>query len=152
LLAWHTNAETKHCRYIAFEMEEPRVTFEQRENYLLVTGHGERNNFADIIEATTQINEMVVKFQNKYLLIDYRKVKFNTPITNVFDVVRIYESKMPHLKNIFIAAVLSQLNSAFGKYWRDIAQQRGFNFMVFDDFAKAELWMLEQCTKPTKSN
>lgn len=128
-------------------MEKPRVTFEQKENYLLVTGHGERNDFASIIDATTQINEMVVKLQNKYLLVDYREVKFNTPITNVFDVVRIYESKMPHLKNIIIAAVLSQLNSSFGKYWKEIAQQRGFNFMVFDDFASAEKWLLEQKKK-----
>ena len=94
-------------------MEEPRVSFEQKENYLLVTGHGERNDFASIVDATKQINEMVVKLQNKYLLVDYREVKFNTPITNVFDVVRIYESKMPHLKNIIIAAVLSELNVSF---------------------------------------
>ncbi len=128
-------------------MEEPRVSFEQKENYLLVTGHGERNDFASIVDATKQINEMVVKLQNKYLLVDYREVKFNTPITNVFDVVRIYESKMPHLKNIIIAAVLSELNSSFGKYWKEIAQQRGFNFMVFDDFASAEKWLLEQKSK-----
>jgi len=134
-----------------FEMEEPRVTFKQQENYLLVTGHGERNNFADIINATTQINEMVVKFQNKFLLVDYREVKFNTPIGNVFDVVRIYETKMPHLKHIFIAAILSKLNSSFGAYWRDIAQKRGFNFMVFDDFNKAETWLLEQRANPANN-
>lgn len=125
-------------------MEEQRVTFEQRADYLLVTGHGERNNLAAIIDATTQINEMVVKFQNKFLLIDYREVKFNTPITSVFDIVRIYETKMPHLKNVFVATILSKLNSSFGTYWRDIAQKRGFNFMVFDDYTQAEMWLLEQ--------
>jgi hypothetical protein len=53
---------------------------------------------------------------------------------------------MPHLKDVFIAAILSKLNSSFGSYWRDIAQKRGFNFMVFDDFDQAEKWLLEQRT------
>ena len=132
-------------------METPQVTFEQREDYLLVTGHGERNNFAAIIDATSQINEVVLKLQIKYMLIDYRKVKFNTPLTNVFDLVRIYETKMPHLKSVFVAAILSELNSSVGTYWKDIAQKRGFNFMVFNDFAKGENWLLEQRTSPSNN-
>lgn len=131
---------------LAYKMEQPQVTFEQKDHYLLVTGHGERNDFASIVNATNQINEMVVTLKNKYLLVDYREVKFNTPITNVFDVIRIYESKMPDFKNLIVAAVLSNLNSTFGKYWGEIAQQRGFNFMVFEDFESAEKWLLEKKT------
>ena len=128
-------------------MEQPQVTFEQKEDYLLVTGHGERNDFASIINATNQINEMVVTVKKKYVLVDYREVKFNTPITNVFDVVRIYETKMPAFKNLIAAVVLSHLNSSIGRYWGEIAQQRGFNFMIFHDFATAEKWLLEQKNK-----
>jgi hypothetical protein len=128
-------------------MEQPQVTFEQKENYLLVTGHGERNDFAAIMSATNRINEMVVTVNKKYLLVDYREVKFNTPITNVFDVVRIYETKMPDFKNLIVAVVLSNLNSSIGKYWGEIAQQRGFNFMIFHDISTAEKWLLEQKEK-----
>jgi hypothetical protein len=134
------------------EVADPQVTFEQRDDFLLVTGHGERNNFAAIIDATAQINDVLVKLQKQYLLIDYREVKFNMPITNVFDVVRVYETKMPHLKNIFIAAILSKHNWDIGEYWKQISQQRGFNFMVFDDFAKAEAWLLQQRANQAKAN
>jgi hypothetical protein len=133
-------------------MADPQVTFEQREDFLLVTGHGERNNFAAIIDATSQINDVLVRLQKQYLLIDYREVKFNMPITNVFDVVRVYETKMPHLKKVFIAAILSKNNWDIGKYWKEIAQQRGFNFTVFEDFEQAEAWLSEQRANQTKAN
>lgn len=129
---------------LAYIMEQPLVTFEQKEDYLLVTGHGERNDFAAIMSATNRINEMVGTVKMKYLLVDYREVKFNTPITNVFDVVRIYETKMPDFKNLIVAVVLSHLNASIGKYWEEIAQQRGFNFLIFHDFATAEKWLLEK--------
>jgi hypothetical protein len=128
-------------------MEEALVSFEQKENYILVIGRGERNDFISIMDGTKQINEAVKKFQNPYFLLDYRNVRFNIPITNLFDAVRVYETKMPDFKNINVAVVLSEINLNLGKYWKDIVQQRGFNFMVFDDFAIAESWLLEQKKK-----
>ena len=125
-------------------MEGTAVTFKQCEDYLLVVGHGKRDNFTEIIHATAQINDALLKFERKHLLIDYRQVQFNIPIGNVFDVVRVYEAKMPHLKDVFVAAVLSDINWEIGEFWKEIAQRRGFNFTVFDDFAKAEQWLLEQ--------
>jgi hypothetical protein len=128
-------------------MEEALVSFEQKENYILVIGRGERNDFISIMDGTKQINEAVKKFKNPYFLLDYRDVRFNIPITNLFDAVRVYETKMPDFKNINVAVVLSEINLNLGKYWKDIVQQRGFNFMVFDDLATAELWLLEQKKK-----
>lgn len=133
-------------------MEGAPVTFEQRENYLLVVGHGQRESFAEIMGATAQINDVVLKFQKKFLLIDYRKVKFNIPITSVFDAVRVYESKMPHLKDVFVAVVLSDHNWDVGKFWKDIAQRRGFNFTVFNSFEKAEAWLEEQQLNQNKTS
>jgi hypothetical protein len=125
-------------------MEGAPITYKQCDDYLLVIGHGKRDNFNEIINATVQINDVLLKFQRKHLLIDYREVHFNIPIGNVFDVVRIYESKMPHLKDIFVAVVLSEINWDIGKFWKEIAQRRGFNFNVFNNFNAAEQWLQEQ--------
>jgi hypothetical protein len=128
-------------------MEQLPASIELRENYLLVTGFGERTQLSSIVDASEKINEEIVRFQNKYLLLDYSRVNFNIPVSNAFDLVRIYESKMPELKSLTVAVVFSQLNRKIGEYWRDISRQRGFNLMVFYDFVQAELWLLEQREK-----
>ena len=124
-------------------MGELKATVKPTENYLLITGHGEREDLASLVDASKRINELIDQFQNKYLLVDYRQVKFNIPPTNVFDLIRVLETKMPVYKEVKVAAVLGQLNLTMGKYWKDIGQKRGFNFMVFEDFDEAEMWLLE---------
>lgn len=125
-------------------MKDPLISFEQRENYLLITGHGERNDFISIVDSTKNIHDVVMGLENKYVLLDYSQVKFNIPQTNVFDIVRIYETKMPDLKQVVAAVVVSQLNSEIGVYWKTIAQQRGFNFRVFNNYSNAEKWLAEK--------
>ena len=123
-------------------MSELQATFQPTENYLLITGHGERDDLASIVDASKRIDELVKQFQNNYLLVDYREVKFNFPLTNIFDLIRVLETRMPNYKNVKIAAVLSEMNLSFGKYWKDIAQKRGFDFMFFEDFVSAEKWLI----------
>lgn len=125
-------------------MENQNLTFEQQEYYLLVTSHGVRSDFKSVVEATLKINEMAGKTTTPFLLMDYRKVKFNLPITNAFDLIRIYESQMTHFKNITIASIITDDNIEIAELWRELSQKRGFRFMTFTNIQEGEDWLIQQ--------
>lgn len=127
-------------------MTEP-VTFELKENYLLVTGHGRRDTLADMAQASTMIYAKVVETKSRCVLVDYRQTEIKVHFNEAFNIVKRYEVVQPGLKKIFAAAVFDSNGIAFGKYWSQISQQRGFAFEVFDDFAEAERWLMEQSSR-----
>jgi hypothetical protein len=125
-------------------MKDPLVSFELKENYLLVIGHGKRDSLADMAAASTEIYEKVLETKSRCVLVDYRNTEIKVHFNEAFNIVKRYEVVQPELKAIVAAAVFDSKGIAFGKYWSEVSRQRGFAFEVFEDFAKAENWLLEQ--------
>lgn len=128
-------------------MDLPLVSFELRENYLLITGIGKRDNLTTMAEASAQIYAKVRETMSRYLLVDYRKLQINVHLNEAFNIVKHYELIQPELKNVIIAAVFEGKGFEFGNYWKEIGRQRGFLIEIFKDMEVAEAWLLEQMTK-----
>jgi hypothetical protein len=125
-------------------MSPSLVSFELKEKYLLVIGHGKRDNLAAMAEAAAQIYARVQETKSRYLLVDYRNLEINVHMSEAFNIVKRYEVAQPHLKDITIAAVFSERGMEFGQYWKDISCQRGFFVEIFEDLLLAEKWLLTQ--------
>lgn len=125
-------------------MEHPRVTFEERDGYLLVVGHGARNSLAEMTEAASEIYRKVEETKQRFLLVDYRKLKINVHMGEAFNIVKRYEVSQPGLKNAVIAAVFGEQGADFGIYWKEVGKRRGFTIESFDSMEAAELWLKTQ--------
>ena len=123
---------------------KPNVTFEKRDHYILATGQGVRNDLTTIIEGTKKIQEIVNQYGLQYVLSDYREVIFNVSSTEAFNIVKVYESKLPEIKGVIIAAVISREFLDLLKFWESICQRRGFMYKVFTEIDEAEKWLLSQ--------
>ena len=125
-------------------MDSPLVSFELKEKYLLVIGHGKRDNLTSMAAASAQIYEKVLETQHRYLLVDYRNLQINVHMNEAFNIVKRYEVIQPALKNLIIAAVFEGKGLDFGTFWKDVGRQRGFFIEIFEDFNVAEEWLLGQ--------
>ncbi len=125
-------------------MDSPLISFEQKEKYLLIIGHGKRDNLTSMAQASGQIYEKVLETKSSYLLVDYRKLQINVHLSEAFNIVKRYEVVQPELKKLVIAAVFEGKGLEFGNYWRDVARQRGFFIEIFQDMKLAEEWLLRQ--------
>lgn len=128
-------------------MDSPLVSFELKEKYLLVIGHGKRDNLTSMAAASAQIYEKVLETQHRYLLVDYRNLQINVHMNEAFNIVKRYEVVQPALKNLIIAAVFAGKGLDFGTYWKEVGRQRGFFIEIFEDFNVAEEWLLGQAMK-----
>ncbi len=125
-------------------MNMPPVTFELKERYLLVTGHGVRDSFASISQAAAEIYAKIEETNSRYLLVDYTQIKINAPLNDAFNIVKRYETVHPGLKNVIIAVAYGKSILEFVQYWKEIGQRRGFFIEIFPDMEVAEEWLLEQ--------
>jgi len=123
-------------------MESPLVSFELKEKYLLVVGHGKRDTLTAMAQAFALIYEKVLETKSRYLLVDYRTLQINVHLNEAFNIVKRYEKIQPHLKNLVMAAVFEGKGLVFGKYWKEVARERGFFIETFDDIRVAEDWLL----------
>ncbi len=120
------------------------VSFELKEKYLLVIGHGRRDSFSSMAEASNLIYDKIVETDSQYLLVDYRNLQINVKLTEAFNIVKRYETTIPELRSIIIAAVFDSRNLTFANYWKEISEKRGFSITIFEDIDAAEQWLLEQ--------
>jgi hypothetical protein len=125
-------------------MDEPLASFEVREKYLLVVGHGKRDNLKTMAEAATLIVGKAVETNRRFMLVDYRELEIEVHMSEAFNIVKGYEAHQPQLKNITVAAVFNSRGMDFGNYWKEIGGRRGFHIEIFEDFALAEQWLLKQ--------
>jgi hypothetical protein len=128
-------------------MEAPLVSFELKDKYLLVVGHGKRDNLMAMSEAASLIFAEIERTQCRFLLLDYRKIEVNVQMGDAFNIVRRYEKLPPILRETIIAAVFEGDGRNFGRYWTEVSRQRGFFIEAFEDFDKAEAWLLDQMVK-----
>lgn len=108
------------------------------EDYILLTSKGERNDFIAVIEGTTKIYEAAKKLGSKYVLADYRQVTFNVPIADAFNLVKVYEKKMPLFNEIILYVVVNKDNLEISKFWESVCNRRGYSYKIFTDFDEAK--------------
>ncbi len=123
---------------------EPLVTFEVKDQYLMVKGHGVRKTLSSMVEASEMIFQKLHETGKHYLLVDYTGLQINVPLTEAFNIVKRYEAVQPELKHVLIAAAFSTAGMEFGNYWKEIAAKRGFSIEIFNDLKKAEMWLLSR--------
>lgn len=117
------------------------LTFEKKENYLLISSIGVRNNFLEVINGTNEIFKIIEQTKAKAVLFDYRQTEFNIPQTDALNLVRHYETKAPWLQQLKLAAVVNNRNTAIAHLWSELSQTRGFNIRVFDSLDEATRWL-----------
>ncbi len=122
-------------------MDLPKVTIELKDGYLLVVGHGTRNNLAEMAEAAEAIYQKMDETKCHFLLVDYRDLEVNVHMGEAFNIVKRYEVVQPDLKKAIIAAVFSESGTEFGKFWKDVGRKRGFTIESFDTVQQAEKWL-----------
>lgn len=125
-------------------MDHPLASFEIREKYLLVTGHGKRDNLKTMAEAAALIVSKALEANRTLMLVDYRDLEIEVHMSEAFNIVKGYEVHQPELKNITVAAVFSSRGLEFGNYWKEISKRRGFRIEIFDDINLAEQWLVKQ--------
>jgi hypothetical protein len=125
-------------------MDLTSVSLELREKYLFVVGHGKRDDFSSMAEASSLVYEKIIETGSRYLLVDYRKLEINVGIVEAFNIVKRYEAKFPQLKDITIAVAFAMHNFPFANYWKEISEKRGFYIRIFDDLDVAETWLLKE--------
>lgn len=116
--------------------------YELKDGYVLITSEGERKDFSSVVEGTTRIYEIIGETKCRLALLDYRKVIFSVPQTDAYNIIRLYELKMPALTNIKIAVVVMRIMPGFASVWKDVAQSKGFKFETFTDMNDAAKWLL----------
>jgi len=122
-------------------MNVPKVTFEFKDGYLLVVGHGARNNLQEMNEAASDIYRKMDETQCYFLLVDYRDLEINVHMAEAFNIVKRYEVAQPGLKKATIAAVFSDAGTEFGKFWKEVGRKRGFTIESFDTIESAKEWL-----------
>jgi hypothetical protein len=125
-------------------MDFPLVSFEVKEKYLLVVGHGKRDNFSSMVEASALIQQKIIETGCRHLLVDYRKLQINVSIAEAFNIVKRYEARVPELKNVVIAGVFEKQNLTFANYWKEVGEKRGFFIKIFESMQVAERWLADQ--------
>lgn len=129
-------------------MSQPPVTFEVHEKYLLVVGHGKRDNLLQMTEAADKIVKTAVEYDRFFLLVDYRKLEVDVSMSDAFNIVRGYENHQQDLRKIVVAAVFDRIENPkgweFGAFWKEISEKRGFHIEIFEDMELARRWLLKQ--------
>jgi hypothetical protein len=123
-------------------MSLPPVTFELKEHYLLVTGHGVRNSLKDMVDTANMIIKKAQETNSTKMLVDYRQLDIQVRITDAFNIVKTYERSLPQLRNIVVAGVFEKYHRDFASYWQEVSATRGFTIKVFEDIIEAEMWLM----------
>ncbi len=125
-------------------MEQPLATFEVKEKYLLVTGHGRRDNLLMMADTAAKIVAKAVEVNRKYMLVDYRELEINVYMGDAYNIVKNYEANQPELRHITVAAAFDKKDMEFANFWKDVSRKRGFTIEVFDNLLLAERWLLQR--------
>lgn len=123
-------------------MNLPTVTFELKDHYLLVTGHGVRKSLKEMVDTAATIIKKAEETNSSKMLVDYRQLDIQVRITEAFNIVKTYEQSLPQLRNIIVAAVFEKHHRVFADYWQEVSSKRGFTIKTFENFTEAERWLI----------
>lgn len=120
------------------------LTIKHEKDYSFIYSKGTRKNFTETYGIAEKIVEVMQESPNKKLLLDYRDAYYNTPISDAYNLIKVFEIKLTDYKTYSMAVVVNNQNAEFAELWASIGRKRGFNFMTFLDFQKAEEWIKAQ--------
>ncbi len=118
-----------------------QTTIELKDGYLQVTAEGIRDDFESLSKGSKKISDAAKKYGVKYILVDYRKLKFNVPMADAFNIVKMFEQEVPVFSNIIIGAVVSFSDLELARFWESICNRRGYKYSIFTDLQKCEEWI-----------
>ena len=117
---------------------------EEKGGYLVITDTGQRTNFSQIIEGIQRIDDAIVESGIQFVLLDFRQLGYKVSLGDAFNIVRLYEKKYPHFKNVSMASVLGSEDQEIADYWEKICIKRGFNCRAFIDIDEGKSWLILQ--------
>lgn len=132
-------------------MESHLVTFELKENYLLVKGHGVREGIASQRESASAIYQMVAETGSKFILVDYTEVQIKLLLPDAFNMIKKYEKSMPLYSYVVAVCVFRKLDSDFAHYWQTLGRARGFNIVLCDTLEEAHVRIQELIADASKT-
>ena len=114
---------------------------EHFEGFSIATSFGKRDNLLQIIDNISLVLEQVVKNGNEKLLVDFRKVDFNFPMADAYNIVKMFELRLRDYQHVKIVVVCPEEHIEFGSFWKEIGEKRGFDFFVASEYEEAENWL-----------
>ena len=111
------------------------------ENYLLISDEGTRSDLTGAIKGTENIVAAAKKYNRQLVLADYRKVHYDIPLTDAYNLVKVYENKVPEYRSLIMAAVVDRRDREIAKFWESVSLKRGYSFKIFDSINDAENWL-----------
>lgn len=126
----------------------PEPFYEMRDDYLFIKPSGERKSLTEVIKSSENITRLSTAYNTDRILADYTDVYFRLPMTDAFNLVRLYENRITDFQKVSLAVVINKETYEIGKFWERICHKRGFNNAVFLSISEAREWLL---TKGTSS-
>ena len=123
-------------------MNKTKASVIEKDDYLIVTEVGERTSLQEIVKDVKTVYEAAKGYDKRYILADFSRVNNAVPLTDAFNIVKIFENKFPELSQLTISYVANENNLNLIKFWEYVSNQRGFEIKVFTDFDEAEEWLL----------
>lgn len=108
---------------------------------LIISDAGIRKNLTSAIQGTEMIAAAAEKYNKQVVLVDYRKVHYEVPLTDAYNLVKVFEHKVPVYKDLLMAVVVDQQDWELAKFWESISVKRGYSFKLFDDIKEAKDWL-----------
>lgn len=100
------------------------------------------------MEGTRQIQEAAAQHNTRFVVADYREIFFNVNQTDAVNLVKMYDFVIPEFSNMLIAVVTNYASIELARYWEELCHQRGYNFKIFLDLDKAEIWIKDKVKQP----
>ena len=127
-----------------------KTTLELKEGYLIITVEGVRNDFDSLVVGTKKINEAAQAYNVNYILADYRKLRYDVPMADAFNLVKMFEQDLPLFDKIVISAIANPLDLELAKFWESICIKRGYQYKVFTDLEEGEEWIQSMVLESSK--
>ncbi len=108
-----------------------------------VTASGLCNQYGLVVDLTKLIHHKIIATDCRRVLLDFQKVDLKLQWSEIFNLVRMYETSMPEFYNITVGCVFNTSGLEFANYWRDVGQARGFTIQIFSTRKEAEMWLLK---------
>lgn len=111
------------------------------DNYILATCYGRRTVISEVIHNAEIIFKSILTSQKQAIMLDYREVDFHFPMSDAFNLTRLFELKLKQYTHLKMAVVLSEEHQEFGQFSQEVGQKRGLNLKTFQHIEHAKEWL-----------
>lgn len=108
------------------------------------TGSGLCNDYGLVVDLTKAIHHKIITTESRRILLDFQEVDLELQWSEIFNLVRMYETSMPEFYSIAVGCVFNSSGLEFANYWRDVGQARGFTIQIFSTRKEAESWLINE--------